>query len=233
MGRYAPSFGKAPSDRRKLPSHVHCPFPLPTTTTAWPVARSCVGVGVGCRCRFRPTPRPGPGVNQPGPRMAALPVPAPAHRLCAVLPSTYVASVDHTELLRRSARCSVITARAHAATAGLRDRLRLLFSFLHVRPRALWLESRRKNGLPHPGREPRGCMQYACRRRAKRPSSSTRHQAGKRSGDDIAKGLSHLILVRLVTGEPRRHLEHKTALHKAASEVRYVVIFQQRQPHWA
>jgi hypothetical protein len=44
-------------------------------------------------------------------------------------------------------------------------------------------------------------------------------------GGDIAKGLSHLKLVRLVTGEPRRHLEHKISLHKAASEVRHIVIF--------
>jgi hypothetical protein len=41
----------------------------------------------------------------------------------------------------------------------------------------------------------------------------------------MAKGLSHLILVRLVTGEPRRRLAHKIALHKAASEVRYIVNF--------
>jgi hypothetical protein len=46
------------------------------------------------------------------------------------------------------------------------------------------------------------------------------------SGEDIAKaGLSHLILVRLVTGEPRRRLAHKISLHKAASEVRYIVNF--------
>jgi hypothetical protein len=32
-------------------------------------------------------------------------------------------------------------------------------------------------------------------------------------------------LVRLVTGEPRRRLAHKIALHKAASEVRYIVNF--------
>jgi hypothetical protein len=45
-------------------------------------------------------------------------------------------------------------------------------------------------------------------------------------GEDIAKGLSHLILVRRsVTGEPRKRLEHKISLHKAASEVRYVVNF--------
>jgi hypothetical protein len=38
-------------------------------------------------------------------------------------------------------------------------------------------------------------------------------------------------LVRSVTGEPRRRLEHKsTALHKAASEVRYVVIFNNGSP---
>jgi hypothetical protein len=48
---------------------------------------------------------------------------------------------------------------------------------------------------------------------------------GKQSGEDVAKGLSHLILVRLVTGEPRRRLEHKISLHKAASEVRYIPIF--------
>jgi hypothetical protein len=32
-------------------------------------------------------------------------------------------------------------------------------------------------------------------------------------------------LVRLVTGEPRRRLAHKISLHKAASEVRYIVNF--------
>jgi hypothetical protein len=38
--------------------------------------------------------------------------------------------------------------------------------------------------------------------------------------------LLHLVLVRSVTpGEPRRRLEHKIALHKAASEVRYKVNF--------
>jgi hypothetical protein len=39
-------------------------------------------------------------------------------------------------------------------------------------------------------------------------------------------------LVRSVTGEPRRRLEHKIALHKhkAASEVRYIVIFNNGSP---
>jgi hypothetical protein len=92
----------------------------------------------------------------------------------AVLPGRYVASVDHTGLLRRPARCSVITqtARAHAATAVLSDCLRFCMCGL-----VLYCSSagqpRRKNALPHPGRDPRGC-----RRRAKRPSSSTR-QANK------------------------------------------------------
>jgi hypothetical protein len=31
--------------------------------------------------------------------------------------------------------------------------------------------------------------------------------------------------VQSLTGEPRRHSEHTIALHKAASEVRYIVIF--------
>jgi hypothetical protein len=29
------------------------------------------------------------------------------------------------------------------------------------------------------------------------------HQVGKQSGENVAKGISHLILVRSVTGEPR------------------------------
>jgi hypothetical protein len=35
----------------------------------------------------------------------------------------------------------------------------------------------------------------------------------------------HPILVRSVMGEPRRRLEHKISLYRAASEVRYIVIF--------
>jgi hypothetical protein len=54
--------------------------------------------------------------------------------------------------------------------------------------------------------------------------------AGKQSGEDVAKGLSHLILVLSVTGELRRRLEHKIALYKAASEVRYIAIFNNGSP---
>jgi hypothetical protein len=44
----------------------------------------------------------------------------------------------------------------------------------------------------------------------------------------IAKGLSHLVLLDSFShGRPRRHLAlgAQTPLHKAASEVRYVVFF--------
>jgi hypothetical protein len=85
-------------------------------------------------------------------------------------------------------------------------------------------QSRRRKRLP-PSRQ-RATWLSACRRRAKRPSSSTR-QANEvgRISRRAAPPLSHLILVRLVTGEPRRRLAHKIPLHKAASEVRYIVNF--------
>jgi hypothetical protein len=37
-------------------------------------------------------------------------------------------------------------------------------------------------------------------------------------------------LVGSVMGEPHRRLEHKISLHKAASEVRYIVIFNNGSP---
>jgi hypothetical protein len=39
---------------------------------------------------------------------------------------------------------------------------------------------------------------------AARKEAISQHQAGKQSKKNVATGLSHLILVRLVTGEPRR-----------------------------
>jgi hypothetical protein len=61
----------------------------------------------------------------------------PAHRLY-MLPSryAYMASVDHTELLRRSPRCSVITQRARVQQRPSQR----LHPFLPVPPRALLLE---------------------------------------------------------------------------------------------
>jgi hypothetical protein len=92
----------------------------------------------------------------------------------AVLPGRYVASVDHTGLLRRPARCSVITQRSHmqqrpsSANASVSA---CIYGLVLCGSSAG--QSRRKNGLYHPGREP--CMWLsACRRREKRPSSSTR-----------------------------------------------------------
>jgi hypothetical protein len=54
----------------------------------------------------------------------------------AVLPGRYVASVDHTGLLRRSPRCSVITQRVRMQQRPSQRPP----PFLHVPPRALWLE---------------------------------------------------------------------------------------------
>jgi hypothetical protein len=79
-----------------------------------------------------------------------------------------------------------------------------------------------KNAPPPPSRQ-RATWLSACRRREKRPSSSTRQTkwGGCREGplaSDIGS-FSH------GTGEPRRRLEHKISLHKVASEVRHIVIF--------
>jgi hypothetical protein len=44
----------------------------------------------------------------------------------------------------------------------------------------------------------------------------------------VSRRASHIwywLVQSRVTGEPRIHLEHKISLHKAASEVRYVLIF--------
>jgi hypothetical protein len=92
--------------------------------------------------------------NHPtGPRIAL-----PAHRLY-VLPSRYMASVDHTGLLRRSPRCSVITQRARIQQRPSQRPP----PFLHVPSRALWLErgpvEKKKRPAPSiAAREPRGCL---------------------------------------------------------------------------
>jgi hypothetical protein len=107
----------------------------------------------------------------------------------AVLPGRYVASVNHTGLLRRSPRCSVI---AHAATAVLSDRLRFCMCGLVLCGSSVG-QSRRKNALPHPGREPRDCLHAGGEQRGHlaAPGGLT-----KWGGHREAKGLSHLILVR-------------------------------------
>jgi hypothetical protein len=130
-GCNSPSIGKAFSDRQRLLSHAH--FHSLARSCADSDWRSSANQGRGSLFRH-------PGTTD-------------------VLPSRYVTSVDHTGLLRRPPRCSVITQRAHAACSN--GRPQRLPSFLHVRPRACGSsagQSRRKNGLPHPGREPRGCL---------------------------------------------------------------------------
>jgi hypothetical protein len=125
--------------------------------------------------------------------------------------------------LRRSTRCSVITQRARmqqrpsSATASVSACA--MCGLVLCGPSAG--QSRRKNALPYPGREPRGCLHAGGEQRGHLAAPGRR----AKWGGDVAKGLSHLILVRSVTGEPHRRLEHKISLHKAASEVRYVVIF--------
>jgi hypothetical protein len=119
----------------------------------------------------------------------------PAHRLYYPV-DMWPRCVDHTGLLRRSARCSVTTRRTRVQSNNgrLSDRLR----FCKCSPvlcDSSAGQPRRKNGLLHADGE-----------QTKRPPSRTRHQASKRSGEDIAKGLSHLVLVPSVTAEPRRRL---------------------------
>jgi hypothetical protein len=156
--------------------------------------------------------------SKSGPRVAL-----PAHQLH--YRSGYVTSVDHTGLLRRSARCSVITQRAHAVAVVLSQRPP---PFLHVRPRALWLECGpvEKEKRPPPYRQ-RATWLSACRRLEKRSSSTYQHHAGKRSGGGYREGGP--------LADSRHALEHKISLHKAASEVCYIDSnnFQQRRHYWA
>jgi hypothetical protein len=91
------------------------------------------------------------------------------------LPSRYVASVDHTGLLRRSLRCSVITQRVRmqqrpfSATASVSACMCGL-----VLCGSSAGQPRRKKGLPHPMPAESHVAVCICRRREKRPSSSTK-----------------------------------------------------------
>jgi hypothetical protein len=113
-------------------------------------------------CRFRLALQ-----RKSGPQIGAFPA---ASGTPAVLPSRYMASVDHTGLLRRSPRCSVITHRARmqqrpsSATASVSSA---------VPPRALWLECGpvEKKKRPAAPSWQRAMWLSACRRREKRPSA--------------------------------------------------------------
>jgi hypothetical protein len=119
LGRYAPSFGRAPSDRTSLPSSSHFHN----------LARSCADPP-----RLALQRKSGPWVAllahrlyypvDMWPRSATYFALAEAKRVNLIRNAPPLASVDHTGLLRRPARCSVITQRAHAATAVLNDCLR-------------------------------------------------------------------------------------------------------------
>jgi hypothetical protein len=91
-----------------------------------------------------------------GPRVAL-----PAHRLYYPVVSRYMASVDHTGLLRRSPRCS---------NGRPSDRLRFFMCRLVICGSCAG-QSRRKSAPP-PSRQ-RATWLAVCRRREKRPSSST------------------------------------------------------------
>jgi hypothetical protein len=130
--------------------------------------------------------------------------------------------------LRRSARCSVITQRARMQQRPSQRPP----PFLHVRHRALWLEcgpvEKKKRPLPprqratwlsalHAGGEKRGHLDHLAA-----PGRQTK------SGEDIAyrEGPLASDIGSFSHGRaPCRHLEHKISLHKAASKVRYIVIF--------
>jgi hypothetical protein len=147
----------------------------------------------------------------------------------AELPSRYMASVDHTGLLRRSPRCSVITQRARVQQRPSQRPPPFLFMCRLVLCGSSAGQSRRKNGLPHPGREQRGWLHAGGEKRGHLAAPGRQTKWGGCRKGPLASDM-HYALVRSVTGEPRRRLEHKIALHKAANEVRYIVIFNNGSP---
>jgi hypothetical protein len=125
----------------------------------------------------------------------------------AVLRGRCVASVDHTGLsglLRRPARCSDHTARAHAATAVPSDCLRFCMCGLVLCGSSAG-QSRRKNGLCHPGREPRGCLHARGEKSGHLAAPAGRQTKwGECREGPLASGVGSFSSV---TGEPRRRLE--------------------------
>jgi hypothetical protein len=118
-------------DRRKPPPHAHFHFSLFTNTTTT-------------------TTRSGP---------APIQTKTNGRSGCTAPPSGYMTSVDHTGLLRRPPRCSVITQRARMQQRPSQQPP----PFLHVPPRALWLEcgpvEKKKKACPTPAESHVcGCM---------------------------------------------------------------------------
>jgi hypothetical protein len=152
----------------------------------------------------------------------------------AVLPSRYVASVDHTGLLRRSARCSVITQHARMQQRPSQRPPPLL----HVPPCALFCgssagQSRRKNGLSHPGREPCGCLHAGGEKRGHLAAPGRKTKWGGYREGPLASDIGSFGHRR---GPPCRHT-WSTRFHcirQPASEGGAPHSnFQQRQHYWA
>jgi hypothetical protein len=95
--------------------------------------------------------------------------------------------VSYVQVMYKDTRYTEIS--PHSARACSNVRPQQPPPFLHVPPHALWpgcgpVESRRKSGLRHPGREhERATWLSACRRREKRPPSSTGTTSQPRKGD--------------------------------------------------
>jgi hypothetical protein len=167
-------------------------------------------------CRFRLALQ-----HESGPRIAL-----PAHRLYYPVDIWPRSTTTRTGLLWRSPRFSVITQRARMqrATAVLSDRLRFFMCRLVLCGSSAG-QSRRKKGLSHPGREPRGWRLHAGGEQRGHLAAPGRQM--KWVGGRMSRRASRILywFVQSRVGKPRRRLEHKISLHKAASEVRYVVIF--------
>jgi hypothetical protein len=149
-GCNSPSFGKAPSDRASLPSssHFHSLTRCSCADSDW---RSSAN-------------------RKSGPRIA---LPAPGCTTQSVY--IYMASVDHTGLLLRSPRCSVITQRAR-----MQQRLRFFMCRLVLCGSSAGAgQSRRKKGLSHPGREPRGCLHAGGEQRGQLAAAAGRQMNGE------------------------------------------------------
>jgi hypothetical protein len=100
-----------------------------------------------------------------------------------------IASDDHTGLLRRPARCSVITQRARmqqrpsSVTASVSACAASCFVARGSSPSSARERASReeKNALPHPGREPRGCLHAGGEQRGHLAAPGRANKAGRMS----------------------------------------------------
>jgi hypothetical protein len=181
-GCNSPSFGKAPSDRTSLPSssHFHSLTRCSCADSDWRCSSANRKSGIRAADR------------SPGTRLH-YPV------------SIYIASVDHTGLLLRSPRCSVITQRAR-----MQQRLRFFMCRLALALRGSSAgagQSRRKKGLSHPGREPRGCLHAGGEQRGNLAAAAGRQvnggDCGCREGPFASRIWYPLVLILDSFVQPR------------------------------